>query len=85
MPKLRLTEIQQQNALLRQAISGSAGYFNLTPNDQAEIAGVKRATWYRRLKEPEDFTLKELRRMVRRYSWTAQVVGSFLGAKEDLK
>lgn len=81
MPKLRMSEEQSMNALLRQAISGSAGYFQLTPNELAAVAGVKRATWYRRLKSPGDFSVKELRRMIRRYGWTAETVGKFLGAK----
>lgn len=82
MPKLRLRHDQIQDASLRQAISGSAGYFRLSVNEQAEIAGVKRATWYRRLNCPGDFTLTELRRMIFRYGWSKETVCSFLGIKE---
>lgn len=82
MPKLRMTDTQVQDALLRQAIKGSAGYFMLSVNEQAEIAGCTRATWYRRLSRPETFTVDELRSMVRKYKWSAQTVGAFLGAKE---
>ena len=39
MPKLRLRLDQVQDASIRQAISGSAGYFGLSVNEQAEIAG----------------------------------------------
>ncbi len=82
MPKLRMTDTEVQDALLRQAIKGSAGYFQLRPDDQAEIAGVTRATWYRRLNEPGNFSLYELRRMVRRYKWDSKTVCAFLGARE---
>ena len=83
MPKLRMTDIEVQDALLRQAIKGSAGYFQLRPDDQAEIAGVTRATWYRRLNDPSGFSLDELRRMVRRYKWDSKTVAAFLGVRED--
>ena len=82
MPKLRMTDSQVQDALLRQAIKGSAGYFMLSVNEQAEIAGCTRATWYRRLNRPETFTVDELRSMIRKYKWSAHTVGAFLGAKE---
>lgn len=82
MPKMRLTDNQIQDALIRQAIKGSAGYFQLSPNDQAEIAGVTRATWYRRLNSPSTFSVRELRRMIHRYKWDVKTVAAFLGAKE---
>ena len=82
MPKLRMSDTQVQDALLRQAIKGSAGYFQLSVNEQAEIAGCTRATWYRRMNQPETFTVDELRSMIRRYKWTPQTVGAFLGARE---
>lgn len=85
MPKLRLKLDEIQDACVRKAITGSAGYFKLTVNDQAEIAGVRRATWYRRLKQPEEFSLKELRRMTVRYGWDIYTIGSFFGVKEELR
>lgn len=82
MPKLRMTDTEVQDAFLRQAIKGSAGYFQLRPDDQADIAGVTRATWYRRLDKPSSFSVCELRRMVKRYKWDLKTVGSFLGVRE---
>lgn len=82
MPKLRMTETQILDAELRKAIAGSAGYFQMTADEQAEAAGVKRATWYRRLHVPADFSVRELRRMIRRYSWDAKTVCRFLGVRE---
>lgn len=82
MPKLRMTDKQVQDAFLRQAIKGSAGYFQLSPNEQAEIAGVTRATWYRRLDDPSMFNVRELRRMVKRYHWDSKTICAFLGARE---
>lgn len=79
MPKLRLRLNEIQDANVRKAISGSAGYFRLSVNEQAEIAGVRRATWYRRLKQPEEFSLKELRKMAVRYGWDISTIGSFFG------
>lgn len=83
MPKLRMSPTEVQDAFLRQAIKGSAGYFRLSVNEQAEIAGCKRATWYRRLNDPSEFSLDELRRMVRRYRWDSRTVCAFLGVRED--
>lgn len=82
MPKLRMTDTEVQDALLRQAIKGSAGYFQLVPDEQAAIAGVTRATWYRRLNTPSSFSLKELRRMAKRYHWDARTVCAFMGIRE---
>ena len=82
MPKLRMTGTEVQDALLRRAVKGSAGYFGLSGTDQAQIAGCTRAMWYRRLRCPGDFTLAELRRMVRRYKWSALAVAGFLGARD---
>lgn len=82
MPNIKITDTQVQDAFLRQAIKGSAGYFGLRAPEQAEIAGITRATWYRRLNDPSDFTVKELRRMIRRYNWDNRTVCSFLGVRE---
>lgn len=82
MPKLRMTDTEVQDAFLRQAIKGSAGYFSLCPDEQAQIAGLTRATWYRRLTQPSTFSLKELRRMAKRYHWDLKTVGAFLGVRE---
>lgn len=82
MPNLRMTDTQVQDAFLRQAIKGSAGYYDLRPMEQAEIAGVTRATWYRRLDSPAHFTVKELRRMIKRYKWDSKTVALFLGIRE---
>ena len=85
MPKLRMTDTEVQDAFLRQAIKGSAGYFGLMAEEQASIAGVKRATWYRRLKNPSAFTVKELRRMIFKYHWNSKMVCGFLGVKDDFR
>ena len=85
MPKLRMTREQVLDSCLRQAISGSAGYFQLNADRQAEIAGIKRATWYRRLRTPEEFSVKELRQMVRAYSWDDSTICSFFRLLEDQK
>ena len=85
MPKLRMTDTEVQDALLRQAIKGSAAYFKLSANEQALIAGCTRATWYRRLNDPGNFSLYELRKMVRRYKWDSKTVSAILGVKEAVK
>lgn len=82
MPKLRMTFQQIQDSCIRRAISGSAGYFRLSVDEQAEIAGIKRATWYRRLKTPEDFSIKELRKMINRYGWDDSTICSFFRIQE---
>ena len=82
MPKMRQTATQIQDGHIRKVISGSAAFYELSVNQLAEVAGVKRATWYRRLNDPGTFTLKELRKMVLRYRWDAKTVCDFLGVKE---
>lgn len=82
MPKLKRTATEIQDANIRKAIQGAAAYYGLCINEQAETAGVKRATWYRRLNDPGTFTLKELRKMALRYHWDAKTVCDFLGVKE---
>ena len=76
-----MSNLREMDANFRKALDGSAGYFQLSPMDQANIAGVKRATWYRRLKQPENFTLREFRRMVKHYSWDSATVAAIVGVK----
>lgn len=83
MPRLKQSDIFLQDAYLRSAIKGASGYFGLTAADQALIAGVKRATWYRRLQDPSSFTVGELRRMIFRYHWGSKIICNILGAKES--
>ena len=72
---------KEMDAYLMKAIKGTAGYFKLSPEELARTAGCKKATWYRRIKDPEKFTLGELRRLIVRYSWDASTVCSFMGVE----
>lgn len=82
MPTIRQNELMIQDANLRKAIKGAAGYFCLTSTEQAAIAGVTRATWYRRVNEPSNFSIRELRRMIHKYGWDSDTVCRFLGVRE---
>ena len=73
MPQKRQVHSVQDRKLL-EAIAGSSAFFNLTPEQQAGIAHLSRASWYRRLKSPGYFTLDEFRWMVTRYNWSNDVV-----------
>ena len=74
MPKLKKTPQEEADLRLREAIAGSSTYLGLSIQAQAEVAGVGRSTWYRRLDHPGDFTLSEFRRMCRKYRWTEEQV-----------
>lgn len=74
MPKLKMSAREHANAKLMQAIKGSSAYYDISPEDQAQIAGVSRATWYRRLQNPGDVTLDEFRRLCRRFHWDEKTV-----------
>lgn len=74
MPKLRQTATEIANAKIMEAIKGSAAFYCIPPEEQAGIAGVSRATWYRRLQYPGDFTVSEMRRMAKRYRWEDRAI-----------
>lgn len=66
------------DAKIRRAISGAAAYYGMGVDEQAFAAGVTRSTWYRRLKQPNTFTLYELRRMIRKFHWDNETIIEFL-------
>lgn len=73
------------DAHLLKAIYGSAVFYDVCPEEQANIAGMAIATWYRRLKQPETFTVKEFRRMARRYEWDCKTICQILDIREAEK
>lgn len=74
MSKIRPSAKAAADALLMESINGSAAMYGVPSDDQALVAGVSRATWYRRLQHPGEFTLDEFRSMCRRYHWTEEQV-----------
>lgn len=74
MSKMKRTPEDIANARLRQAIKGSAAFYDHSAENQADIAGVSRATWYRRLQYPGDITIREFRRLLKKYRWDEQTV-----------
>ena len=74
MPRLKLSDLEQSNRKLLEAIKGSSAFYDISSDEQAGIAGVSRATWYRRLQHPGEFTLDEIRRMSKRYHWPEQTL-----------
>jgi hypothetical protein len=78
MPRIKQSKDAIFEAKLRKAISGSAAYYSMGVDEQAFAAGVTRSTWYRRLKQPNTFTLYELRRMIRRFHWDNETIIDFL-------
>ena len=73
--------MRQEDLYLLKTLKGAAAYFSHTPNDQARIAKVARATWYRRLREPDTFTLAEIRRLIKHYKISPDEVLDFLGVR----
>ena len=49
MPKLKQTSRDLANLRFMQAVKGSAAFYRTDTDEIALIAGVSRATWYRRL------------------------------------
>ena len=47
-------------------------------SERAKIIGMSRANWYRRLIEPSKFTLGELRKMAKAYSWDEKTIYRFI-------
>lgn len=71
--------MQKEDLYLLKTLKGAAVYCSHTPEDQAKIARVSRATWYRRLKEPGSLTMSELRRLIKHYKISPEEVLDFLG------
>ena len=78
MPRTKQSKDALFDAKIRRAISGSAAFYDMGVDEQAFAAGVTRSTWYRRLKEPNTFTLYELRRMIRKFHWDNETIIEFL-------
>jgi len=78
MPRLKLSDLEQANRRLLEAIKGSSAFYDISADEQAVIAGVSRATWYRRLQHPGEFTLDEIRKMAKRYHWTETTLNSIV-------
>lgn len=83
MPKLRPSDSHFMDLYLKKAIAASAAFYHVTPDIMAQAAGIARATWYRRLLNPETFTVRELRRLIRAYRWDAGTVCDSLGIRRD--
>ena len=74
---------KMMDACLRKIIKDSAGYFGYDVEELSDLIDVKRATWYRRLRKPSDFTIGEIRKMTAKFHWTEKSVALFLGAEES--
>lgn len=66
MPKLRKTESEQKNTLLIGTIRKYLSMRGATVEDLATSARVGETTMYRRMREPDELTLGELRAIVRK-------------------
>ena len=73
--------MRQEDLYLLKTLKGAAVYYSHTPEDQAKIAKVSRATWYRRMKEPGSFEVSELRRLIKHYKIGPDEVLDFLGVR----
>ena len=63
------TEIARQNNLLRQQIDARRGMLHMSKADFARRLGMSEDTFNRRYKQPEQFTLKELRKLTAEMDW----------------
>lgn len=74
MPQLKRSEKELKDRKLLEAIAGSSVFFDLSPDEQAQVAGISRSSWYRRLSNPGLFSIDEFRRMAKRYRWDDSVI-----------
>lgn len=74
--------MKKEDLYLLKTVKGAAAYFSHTPIDQARIAKVSHATWYRRMKDPGSFTVSELRRLVIHYKISAHELCDIFSVKE---
>ena len=63
MPKLRPSPTDRRNRALIAAIRYGAEQAGVDPEELALAARISRATYYSRLRRPEEFRLCELRRI----------------------
>lgn len=75
--------LKKEDQYLKRTLKGAAIYFCHTPDDQARIAKVSHATWYRRLQNPSTFTLAELRRLIAFYKIDISEICDFLGIRRE--
>lgn len=62
MPKVRpLTENERKDLAVREQLIGKMQTRHINGETLAEMVGVSRNTMYRRIKEPDTLTLKEIR------------------------
>lgn len=62
MPKLRpLTESARKDAALTEQLWGKMKNAKLSGEEVAKMLGIGKNTFYRRIKNPSDFTLGEIR------------------------
>ena len=64
---------------VRRAIDMAIAFYQLTSKDKPKICGLSRSTFYRRMEHPENFTLKELRKMAESFGWDLPTIGQFFG------
>lgn len=68
MPKVKsLNPYDEQNRILLGNIARLKAMNTVRVGDFYELIGMGKDTYYRRLKRPEEFTLKELRAMSERF------------------
>jgi len=75
--------MQKVDLYLRKTLKGAAEYYQHTPDEQARIARVSHATWYRRMKDPGSFTLREIRRLIAHYKIGIDEVCDFLDIRRS--
>jgi DNA-binding Xre family transcriptional regulator len=63
MPKLRVSVDEVQNRKIIAAIRYGSEMKQIEPVKLSEYIGISRTTYYNRLKHPEQFTVRELRRI----------------------
>lgn len=84
MPKRKLTPNEKGDQLLVGLIEKGLAMRGEKYTDVCVALGFQHPTYYRRLKNPQDFTLRELRYFVQAYSFTLPEVACILAMPEQL-
>mgnify|MGYP000019823258 FL=1 len=70
MPKIKLSDQERMNRELLAALRGGQARLGERDIDTAEIMPNCQRTYYLRLKSPEQFTVRDLRILAKRYKFT---------------
>ena len=83
MPKLKISDMEQQNRRTRAVISHNMEIYGLTNDDLAKKMNCAVRTVQRKRKMPETFTCAEIRILIKVLKLTDEQVVEFIGVGKE--